>query len=74
MHFFTATQDREKSTEENGENGAKMAAMRCKLHFMNTEGMSEEELARVLDKLECKKCGGIFHKKFGLQHHIAHDH
>ena len=53
---------------------ANMAAMKSKLHFMNTEGMSEEELARVLDKLECKQCGRIFHKEFGLQYHIAHDH
>ena len=51
-----------------------MAAMKAKLYFMNTDGMSEEELARVLDKLECKECGKIFHKEFGLQYHVANDH
>ena len=53
---------------------ANMAAMKAKLYFMNTDGMSEEELARVLDKLECKQCGKIFHKEFGLQYHVANDH
>ena len=40
----------------------------------NTDRMSEEQLARLLEKLECQQCGKIFHKEFGLQWHVANDH
>ena len=33
-----------------------------KLFFINTEEMDEAELPGLLDKLQCKKCGVVFHK------------
>ena len=33
-----------------------------KLFFTNTEDMDEAELTGLLDQLQCKKCGVVFHK------------